>query len=163
MIRSTQMLHHVAIDVADIDGAIDWYRDYLGFQFERRFELPDAGISIAYMKSEALRIELLRRGESRVDAGFVEGGDSSAPSTQAPPGGASAVSSSLRAAQSRADFRPSMHICFEVDDIEAAAGELRRRGVEFAQEPKLIPPAGVKNLWIRAFEGHLIEFLEPVG
>lgn len=126
----TRTLHHTAIEVRDLDGAIAWYRDHLDFTFERRFELADAGIAIAYMVSDALRIELLRR------AGEQE-------STH-PPGG----------------FRPSMHICFEVDEIDAAADELRRRGVAFAQEPKMIEPAGVKNFWIRAFEGHLIEFLE---
>lgn len=129
----TQTLHHTAIEVRDLDGAIGWYRDHLGFQFERRFELAYAGIAIAYMTSDALRIELLRRAEGEDASAATEG------------------------------FRPSMHICFAVDDIDAAAAELRRRGVEFAQEPKLIEPAGVKNLWIRAFEGHLIEFLEVVG
>ena len=129
MTQMTRTLHHVAIEVADLDGAIAWYRHYLDFRFERRFELPDAGISIAYMTGDALRIELLRR-------------------SQAQPG---------------EDVRPGMHVCFEVDDIELAADELRSRGIELAQEPKLIAPAGVKNLWIRAFEGHQIEFLEPVG
>ncbi len=129
----THTLHHTAIEVRDLDGAIDWYRDYLNFRFERRIELVDAGIEIAYMVSDALRIELLRRAEE---------GDTSEATNR---------------------FRSSMHICFAVDDVDAAAGELRRRGVEFAQEPKLIAPAGVKNLWIRAFEGHLIEFLEVLG
>lgn len=129
----TQRLHHTAIEVRDLDGAIAWYRDHLDFTFERRFELADPGIAIAYMVNDALRIELMRRAE--------EG-------NQIP---------------SNTGFRPAMHICFEVDDIEAAAGELRRRGVLFAQEPKLIAPARVRNLWIRAFEGHLIEFLEVLS
>lgn len=173
MTQLTRTLHHVAIEVDDLDGAIAWYGDYLGFRFERRFELPDAGISIAYMTSAALRIELLRRGTEREmprrpAARESSGGDS-------PEGGSSGSAnkparddtrderSISSATRTREEFRPSMHICFEVDDIELAADELRRRGVEFAQEPKLIPAARVKNLWIRAFEGHLIEFLEPVG
>ena len=123
-------LHHTAIEVADLDVAIEWYTAHLDFTFERRFELPDAGIEIAYLTSDALRIELLKRADG--------------------------------ATSTAEEFRPSMHICFEVDDIEEAADELRRRGVDFAQEPKLIEPARVKNLWIRDHEGHLIEFLEPL-
>lgn len=128
--RLTETLHHTAVEVADLDAAIEWYSGYLDFVFERRFELPESGIEIAYLTSAALRIELLKRssGPAREPEGF-----------QAP-----------------------MHICFEVDDIEQAAAELRRRGVEIAQEPKLIEPARVKNLWIRDHEGHLIEFLETV-
>lgn len=127
--RLTTTLHHAAIEVSDLDAAIAWYSEHLEFVFERRFELPEVGIEIAYLTSDALRIELLRR-----------------PFGPAPEG-----------------FRAPMHICFEVDDIEQAAEELRRRGVEFAQEPKRIEPARVKNLWIRDHEGHLIEFLETVS
>lgn len=123
-------LHHTAIEVHDLDGAIAWYRDHLAFEFERRFELADAGIAIAYMVNDALRIELLRRAEKAESEESDDG------------------------------FRPSMHICFEVDDVDSTADELRRRAIELAQEPTLIEPAGVKNFWIRAFEGHLIEFLE---
>ncbi len=132
----THTHHHTAIEVRELDGAVVWYRDHLGLRFERSFELPEAGIKIAYMVSDALRIELLER----------------------------SVRSSEESADTGAqEFRPSMHICFEVDDIESAAAELRRRGVDFAQAPRRIDPAGVKNLWIRAFEGHLIEFLEVLG
>ena len=120
-------LHHAALEVRDLDAAIEWYREKLDFAFERRFELPEARIEIAYVKNEALRIELLKREDPVAE----------------PEG-----------------FRPGMHICFEVPDIEAAASALEERGIEFAQRPKLIGPARVRNLWIRDHEGHLIEFLE---
>jgi len=125
----TLKLHHTAIEVQDLESAIEWYRSMLDFVFERRFELPDARIEIAYMTTDSFRIELLKRADS----------------VREPEG-----------------FRPSMHICFEVDDIHAAEVELDGKGVEFAQRPKLIEAARVRNLWIRDHEGHLIEFLEPL-
>jgi catechol 2,3-dioxygenase-like lactoylglutathione lyase family enzyme len=121
--------HHTAIEVQDLEAAIEWYGSKLGFVFDRRFELPEAQIEIAYMTTDSFRIELLRRADS--------------------------VPEPER-------FRPSMHICFEVDDLNAAEAALERKGVEFAQRPKLIGPARVRNLWIRDHEGHLIEFLEPL-
>lgn len=126
----TQHLHHVAIGVNDLDASIRWYEQYLGFTFERRFTLPEAGLAIAYLASDAVRIELLQR-----DGVTVAPADGPQPT----------------------------HICFEVADVEAAAREMQRRGIDFLQEVKVIPPAGVKNCWIRDNTGTSIEFIERIG
>lgn len=128
-------LHHVAVEVSNLDAAIAWYEDYLEFTFERRFRLEEAQIEIAYLSTSAVRIELLRRGVDRRSASS---------------GGA-------------AEPAQRMHICFDVDDIEAAADELRRRGIRLAQEPRFIEPANLKNCWIEDLEGNLIEFVESLA
>jgi catechol 2,3-dioxygenase-like lactoylglutathione lyase family enzyme len=133
----TDHLHHVAVEVADLDAAVKWYEEHLDFVFERRFRLEESTIEIAYLTTPTFRIELLRRGD----------GDRARRSPDSPP---------------PVERRQPMHICFQVDDIEAAAEELRRRGIEFAQEPRLIEPARLKNCWIKDPEGNLIEFVEPI-
>jgi hypothetical protein len=44
--------------------------------------------------------------------------------------------------------------------VAAAAAELKRRGVAFAQEVTVIAPAKVKNCWILDPAGYRIEFVE---
>jgi catechol 2,3-dioxygenase-like lactoylglutathione lyase family enzyme len=132
----TRHLHHVALAVADLDATLRWYEDTLDFRLERRFYLPDPGIDIAYLTAgPGVRIELLcHTGRAA-----------------APPGGPP----DLLAPGAR-------HICFEVDDLDAAADTLRRRGVPFTQEPKVIEAAGVKNFWIADNTGSAIEFIEQL-
>ncbi|MEX1055192.1 MAG: VOC family protein, partial [Rhodothermales bacterium] len=57
-------LHHTAIEVRDLDGAVEWYGSKLGFVFERRFALPEAQIEIVYMPTDSFRLELLMRADS---------------------------------------------------------------------------------------------------
>lgn len=130
----TARFHHVAIAVSDLDRSIAWYRDKLDCRLQRRFALPEVGIRIAYLATEAgVRIELIERSRP------PEGGFAGRPSSGAD------------------------HLCFHVTSIDAVATELAGRGVEFVQPPKTIPEAGVRNCWIRDEAGGLIEFVEELG
>ena len=52
--------HHVAINVADIDAAVKWYGDVLGFAVERRDFLPGFRGHNALLKHGDFRIELFQ-------------------------------------------------------------------------------------------------------
>ena len=54
------------------------------------------------------------------------------------------------------------HLCFEVDDVAGAVAEMRRRGIEVVQEPKVIEASGEKNCWVADLEGNRIEFIEEL-
>lgn len=55
-------LHHLGIRVADLDGSIDWYRNMLGYELERRFRIEEAALDIVMLSAPGGgRIELLGR------------------------------------------------------------------------------------------------------
>ena len=132
-----QQMHHFAIVVADLDEALRWYEEKLGFKLEKRFGFPEVGTEIAHIVSDSgLRLEVMSR------AGSVSGPDV----------GRDAFGALLT--------QGAKHIGFLVQDVDATAEELQRRGVELVHEPTTVPPAGVRNCWIRDTSGTLIEFVQ---
>jgi catechol 2,3-dioxygenase-like lactoylglutathione lyase family enzyme len=129
-------MHHYAIVVPDVDEAVRWYGEKLDFEVERSFGFPEVGTRIVHLtNANGLRIEVIERD-----------GSTAGPDVDQDPFGALLV-------------QGSKHIGFLVEDVEAAADELRRRGVEeFVMEPNVVEPAGVTNFWIRDPAGTLIEF-----
>ena len=60
---------------------------------------------------------------------------------------------------------PSSILYFRVPDIQAAAEQLRSRGVSFEEEPRLIVRMPDHDLWIGSFrdsEGNLLALMSEV-
>ena len=108
-------LHHVAVAVESIPAALGFYHDILGL----------TNITIKTLKDRGLKVALIQAGESEIE--LLE-----------PTSEDSTVRRFL-------DRRGSglHHICFQVDDIEAAMRELGGRGAEFI-EP--VPREGAVGL-----------------
>lgn len=131
----SERVHHFAVAVTDLEAARRWYEEKLDFAVEKQFVLPEAQVSIVKLISAGgVRVELLK---------------SLSPS-RAPRDPGSVVEPGEK------------HLCFEVDDVEAAADELRRRGIRIVQEPKVIAESGEKNCWIVDGEDNMIEFIEEM-
>jgi len=141
--------HHVSVSVPDIDAAIGWYGDILGFVLESRFEIPPIAAQGAFLKRDALRLELWQIG-----AGAQVPAIRRNPDTDLTVGG-------------------TKHLAFAVPDLQAHLRELARRGVDIAAvqrdpaQPMKIeshpaeiidPPAFA--LFIRDPGGTLIELLD---
>jgi len=129
-------MHHFALGVKNLDESVRWYEEKLDFKVERRFGFPEAGTEIAHLLCDGLRLELLAR------EGSVAGPDV----------GRDPFEALLT--------EGAKHIGFLVDDIQEAAAELQRRGVELVAPPTVVEPAGVANLWIRDPSGTLIEIAQ---
>jgi methylmalonyl-CoA/ethylmalonyl-CoA epimerase len=110
-------LHHVAVAVESVDEATRFYRDLLGL----------GDITIRHVADRGLKVALIRAGDTEIE--LLE------PTT---PAEENTVRRFL-------DRRGSglHHICFQVDDIEAAMRELGDRGAEFV-EP--VPREGAVGL-----------------
>ena len=94
-------LNHVAIAVPDLAAARATYRDTLGARVSEPVDLPEHGVTTVFVDLPNTRIELLGMlGESSPIAGFLE---------RNPGGGIH-------------------HVCYEVEDIEAARARLEARG-----------------------------------
>ncbi|MFC7050561.1 methylmalonyl-CoA epimerase [Emcibacter nanhaiensis] len=95
-------LNHVAIAVPDLEAAADLYRNTLGATVSEAVDQPDHGVTTVFIELPNTKIELLHPlGENSPIAGFL---------AKNPAGG-------------------MHHVCYEVDDITAAAEKLKADGL----------------------------------
>ncbi len=129
-------LNHVAIAVPDLDAASAQYASTLGADIGPPQDEPDHGVTVVFITLPNTKIELLYPlGENSPIAGFLE---------KNPSGGIH-------------------HICYEVDDITAAAAQLTASGARVLGDgtPK-IGAHGKPVLFLhpKDFNGTLIELEE---
>lgn len=130
-------LNHVAIAVPDLEAAAAQYRDTLGAEVGAPQDEPDHGVTVVFITLPNTKVELLYPlGDNSPIKGFLE---------KNPSGGIH-------------------HICYEVDDIRAAAEKLTASGARVLGdgEPK-IGAHGKPVLFLhpKDFTGTLVE-LEQV-
>ena len=136
-IKMIGRLNHVAIAVPDLQAAVAQYRDTLGADVGAPQDEPDHGVKVVFITLPNTKIELLYPlGDGSPIAGFLE---------KNPSGGIH-------------------HVCYEVDDIDAAAQRLLSKGARILGDgrPK-IGAHGKPVLFLhpKDFNGTLIE-LEQV-
>ncbi len=129
-------LNHVAIAVPDLEAAAAQYRDTLGAEVGPPQDEPDHGVTVVFITLPNTKVELLYPlGENSPIAGFLE---------KNPSGGIH-------------------HICYEVEDIRAAAAKLTGAGARVLGngEPK-IGAHGKPVLFLhpKDFTGTLVELEE---
>lgn len=129
-------LNHVAIAVPDLDAAAAQYRDTLGADVGAPQDEPDHGVTVVFITLPNTKIELLYPlGEGSPIANFLE---------KHPSGGIH-------------------HICYEVEDVRAAAEKLTASGARVlgTGEPK-IGAHGKPVLFLhpKDFTGTLVELEE---
>ena len=130
-------LNHVAIAVPDLEAAAAQYRDTLGAKVGAPQDEPDPGVTVVFIELPNTKLELLYPlGDASPIQGFLD---------KNPSGGIH-------------------HICYEVDDIEAAARDLIDKGARVLSNGK--PKIGAHGkpvvfLHPKDFNGTLIE-LEQV-
>jgi catechol 2,3-dioxygenase-like lactoylglutathione lyase family enzyme len=140
----TKGLHHVGMPVRSIERSLAWYRDVLGLEpdfvvsaegpeLSQTVQLDGARLRFAFLPLGGTILELLEY-ESPVGEDFA-----------------------LRNCDVGA-----LHVCFEVDDIDAVYAELRRKGVEFSIEPtrQRGPIEGDRCCYFRDLDGIQLELWE---
>lgn len=103
-------LNHVAIAVPDLEAAMAVYREKLGAQVSAPQALPEHGVTVSFVTLPNTKVELLEPlGEDSTIKTFVE---------KNPRGG-------------------MHHLCFEVQDIEAAVAKLTAEGARVLGKVKI--------------------------
>ncbi len=128
-------LNHVAIAVPDLEAASAQYRNALGANVGAPQDEPDHGVTVVFIELPNTKIELLYPlGEGSPIQGFLD---------KNPAGGIH-------------------HVCYEVDDINAASEKLVAEGARVLGAPK-IGAHGKPVIFLhpKDFNGCLIE-LEQV-
>lgn len=125
--------HHGGISVPDLEETIAWYREVLGFEVEKRFDIPAIPAKVA----------LIRRGELRMEIFEVPG--------------ASPLPEERRHPDQDAHTHGNKHIAFAVEHVEPMAEELRARGADIVF---IMRASFGANIFIRDNAGNLLEFVE---
>lgn len=130
---------HVAIRVADYQESARWYVDKLGFTEEQTWTLPHRpGMRFGYLRLGGFRLELL--------------------------GGASPEPRGLEVAEVSDHLRREgyAHLCFHVEDLNAAMAELERRGVPVLMPPSDYTQLGLRIGFVQDNNGNVIELAQTV-
>ena len=135
-IRRVGKIHHVALVVASIEGALGIWRDLLGLELETIMDIP----------SDRVRIAFLGVGESKIE--LVE-----------PTDDATGVARFL--ASKGEGFH---HVCFEVANLSEELTRLAINGVELIDSaPRRGAEGPVAFLHPRSCHGVLVELIEAKG
>ncbi len=127
--------HHVGLSVPDIEASVDWYVRILGFQLEKKMEIPPIGAKIAWIKNGDFRIELFQMQ------------------------GAAPLPEDRRIPNKDLLTHGWKHLSIQVEDPASTLAQLKENGVEIAMENVV---DGKAMGFIRDNAGNLIE-INQVG
>ncbi len=125
--------HHGGVCVPSLDEAIEWYGRVLGFEEERRFQIPPAKAQVAFVRKGNLRFEIFE----------VEG--------------AAPVPEDRKMPDSDLKTNGNKHVAFKIEDIDVFLAEMEERQADVAFVVRAEFGSGC---FIRDCAGNLIEFVE---
>lgn len=125
--------HHAAISVPNLDEAIDWYRQILGYEVEKSFNVPPV----------PARAAMIRRGNMRVEIFEVRDGEP--------------LPAARREPIQDLKTHGNKHVAYVVPDFEDALEQMRDKGVEVVFVVRQEVGSG---FFVRDPAGNLIEFVD---
>lgn len=125
--------HHGGISVPNLDEAIAWYRDVLGFEEERRFHIDKARADVAFVRKGSLRFEIFEVA------------------------GAAALPDERRFPPSDLKTHGNKHLAFEIEDLDTFLAEMSAKGADIAM---VVGEEFGSGCFVRDCAGNLIEFVE---
>ncbi len=133
-IESLQLIN-VALSVMNLNEAIAWYTDKLGFTLKYRTPAIE-GIELALMEKNGLYVDLIHHPEPV----------NLEPERKDPP--------------FHLQITGLRNLVFFVDDIAAADAELKAKGVDLMWESNFLPHLGTKVTAFRDMDGNLVAYWE---
>jgi len=129
--------HAITMSVPNLDRAVRWYSEKLGFREVQRKSYPEFKTSLAFLELNGYRVELIEDGNSK-------------PSTKRadPP-----VHTALQGIS---------QFSFLTTDLGGVRNELVRRGVSIAWEFENVE-LGLKFMFICDLNGNLIQFVQRLN
>jgi catechol 2,3-dioxygenase-like lactoylglutathione lyase family enzyme len=146
-LKEEQMIngfHHTSITTPDLDRAVAFYGDLLGFEkrADGQWEIGNHQLdAIVGLKDSAARFVMLWARNTHLEI-FEYSAPESRPDT----------------GPMRASDHGITHLCFDVTDIDAEYARLSAAGVEFTTEPVTV--FGVRTTYARDPDGNVLEFQE---
>lgn len=128
---------HLGVSVPDLDAAIEWYREMLGFE----------PISDKYFAQLPARIVFMQHGDFKLELFEVEG--------------ASPLPEERRTPNLDIRTHGNKHIAYGISDLNALMKSLKAKGADVAMD--LFPMEGDLVAFIRDNSGNLIELIQENG
>lgn len=125
--------HHGGVNVPDLEAAIEWYNSVLGFNVEKRFEIPPANAKVAMVRNGSMRFEIFEKA------------------------GAAPLPEERRMPITDLQTCGNKHVAFQVEDIDVMLEHFTNNGVDIAF---VVKEAFGRGCFIRDCAGNLIEFVE---
>lgn len=129
----------VSISVKDLDAAVKWYEDNLGFRVVKRMEFPKYTLRIAFADRNDFRLELI---EFKQSVSFE------------------AIQKQFPVVDDRAKIQGLGKYAFRTENIEAAADALKKKGVKFEVELYEDKEFSEKTFIISDNSGNWIQFFQ---
>jgi catechol 2,3-dioxygenase-like lactoylglutathione lyase family enzyme len=142
-------MHHVAISTANLERLCRFYCDHLGFKllaemdWEPGSELGVQVDHIAGLQNTSSKLVFVSIGNLLIEI-FEYRSPTPKPVDK----------------EWRGYDHGYTHICLEVDDIDEAYDKLQKAGMTFRNPPPSKPYEGMRCLYGRDPEGHMIEFIQ---
>lgn len=125
--------HHGAVSVPNLDEAIAWYVNMLGFAVEQRVTLPQVPANVAMLKNGDLRIELFE----------AEGSQPAHPDRRIP--------------DQDLKTQGNKHVSFALRELAPFVADLRERGADIVMHKEM---SFASFAFVRDNSGNLIEFIQ---
>jgi catechol 2,3-dioxygenase-like lactoylglutathione lyase family enzyme len=130
-------LHHAGVSVPDLDRSLQWYCEALGLRPGLRFEVPPIGLRGAFaLGDDEAGVELLE----------MAGAEPGTPTTDPPSANA---------------IHGYNHVCFQVEDLDAAYDRVIASGAVAVWDPRDSPEPGMRMAYVTDPDGNLIELVAP--
>jgi catechol 2,3-dioxygenase-like lactoylglutathione lyase family enzyme len=141
-------VHHTCITVSNLEKSLEFYRDVLGLELvmteESQRSQDDRSDNLGVPRAQ-VKLALLRAGDAQVE--LIE-----------------YVAAGGRPFDRKNNDVGTMHIAFQVDDIDAAYQAMLAQGVRFTAPPATIPAGPMKGWkWTYFFDpdGVSLEIIQP--
>lgn len=131
--RQPLRFHHGGVSVPDLEAAIAWYRDMLGFAVERRFDIPRARAKAVFLERDGLRMELFE-----VD-------------------GAAPLPEDRRHPHTDLRTHGNKHVAFAIGDYDGFLAALEAKGAEIVLT---VGESFGRAFFVRDCAGNVVEFVE---
>jgi len=139
-------IHHPSLTTGDLDRALGFYRDLLGFEpvfefgWDAGTEMSDFAAGITGIERSTARAVLLKAGNA-----FLEIFEYSAPASR-------------RGDDRALSDQGFAHVCLDVDDARAEHERLSQAGISFVSEPIDVGP--MRIAYCRDPDGNFVEIQE---
>ena len=139
------MLNHIGLTVSDLDASIAFYRDVVGFALKRDRMVVEGEWFDTLTAAAGAKIEFALVGDDRFTLQLVQylaGGAAAAPTGHAAVG--------------------NIHLCVEVDDVDARWAALSEQGYRLTPIVRIMGTDN-RSFYVDDPDGVPVELLQPAG